>query len=113
VGRRAVRSIVGVVSLSLVALMALVACSSDDSNPSAGEDRPNIVFILADDLDSRLLADNAASFPAFQRLLADEGMSFTNYFVSDSLCCPSRATTLRGQYDHNTGVPGNAGPEGG
>jgi hypothetical protein len=71
------------------------------------DDRPNIVFILTDDLDARLLEDNAASFPAFHRLLANEGTSFADYFVSDSLCCPSRATTLRGQYDHNTGIPGN------
>ena len=107
--QRAVTRVVGAIALVLT---AMVGCSSGDSNADA-DNRPNIVFILADDLDARLLEDNAASFPAFQKLLADEGTSFTNYFVSDSLCCPSRATTLRGQYDHNTGITGNSRPEGG
>src|SRR5205085_2766386 len=39
--------------------------------------------------------------------------SFTNYFVSDSLCCPSRSTILRGQYIHNHQVLGNVPPAGG
>jgi N-acetylglucosamine-6-sulfatase len=46
-------------------------------------------------------------------LVTDQGETFTNYFVSDSLCCPSRATTLRGQYPHNTKILGNAWPLGG
>ncbi len=40
-------------------------------------------------------------------------MSFDNYFVSVSLCCPSRATTLRGQFAHNTGIKTNGGTNGG
>jgi len=37
-------------------------------------------------------------------LLQDKGMTFQNAFVSNALCCPSRATIMRGQYAHNTGV---------
>jgi arylsulfatase A-like enzyme len=46
--------------------------------------------------------------------LVGKGMSFENAFVSSPLCCPSRATIMRGQYAHNTGVWGNSdGPNSG
>ncbi|MHB1069572.1 MAG: sulfatase family protein, partial [Gemmatimonadaceae bacterium] len=72
-------------------------------------DRPNIVFILTDDEDTAL----HAFMPKTKALLHDEGTTFDNYFVTYSLCCPSRATTLRGQYPHSTGVRGNTPPLGG
>jgi arylsulfatase A-like enzyme len=46
-------------------------------------------------------------------LIADQGVSFPNFFVSLPLCCPSRSTILRGQYAHNTGIFKNAPPDGG
>ena len=88
------------------------ACSSDHKTGSKAEGRPNIVFVLTDDLDSALLTQNPGAFPNIEQL-AEAGTSFSNYFVSNSLCCPSRATMLRGQYAHNTGVLGNAPPHGG
>jgi N-acetylglucosamine-6-sulfatase len=51
--------------------------------------------------------------PNVQRLLADKGVTFDNSFASYPLCCPSRSTFLTGQYAHNHGVWGNAGPSGG
>src|SRR5205807_9624991 len=45
--------------------------------------------------------------------LARDGMTFSDYFVSDSLCCPSRASILSGRFPHDTGVYSNAGPHGG
>ena len=39
--------------------------------------------------------------------MKSRGMSFQNAFVSNSLCCPSRATIMRGQYSHNNGVWSN------
>ncbi len=74
--------------------------------------RPNIVFILADDLDYAEFND-VAHLPALNTLLTQAGVSFTNYFVPDSLCCPSRASILRGQYVHNHGVLSNVPPSGG
>ena len=71
--------------------------------------RPNIVFILSDDEDIAL----HEHMPKTRALLHDQGTTFDNYFVTYALCCPSRATTLRGQYPHNTRVEGNAPPEGG
>lgn len=45
-------------------------------------------------------------------LIGGEGVTFSRYYVSDPLCCPSRATLLTGAYAHNHGVLGN-GPLGG
>ncbi len=51
--------------------------------------------------------------PNVKRLLADRGAVFENSFASFSLCCPSRATLLTGQYAHNHGVLSNQLPGGG
>src|SRR5262245_38581465 len=71
--------------------------------------RPNVIFILTDDLD----AAEIAFMPRLKSLVSDQGVTFPNYFVAMSLCCPSRTTTLRGQYPHNTQILGNAPPAGG
>lgn len=79
-------------------------------NPDAGkEDAPNVVLLSVDDLDDHSLE----YMPRLQSLLVERGTSFENAFVTDPLCCPSRATTLTGQYSHNTGIRGNQPPQGG
>ena len=40
------------------------------------------------------------------------GLTFKNYFVSDSLCCPSRSSIFTGNFPHDTDVFTNFGPEG-
>ncbi|MBK9739569.1 MAG: sulfatase [Actinobacteria bacterium] len=62
----------------------------------------NVVLILADDLDWKLWNE----IPRL-RALQDRGTTFTNYVVSDSLCCPSRTTLFRSQYVHNHQVLSN------
>jgi N-acetylglucosamine-6-sulfatase len=71
--------------------------------------RPNVLFVLADDLD----AAEMRYLPHVRALIGRQGTTFDDYFVSNSLCCPSRTTTLRGQYAHNTGVWTNGGDNGG
>jgi N-acetylglucosamine-6-sulfatase len=75
-------------------------------------DPPNVILVLADDLDARLLEEHPADYPNLRELAA-EGTTFENAFVSDPLCCPSRATILRGQYAHNHDVLTNEPPDGG
>jgi arylsulfatase A-like enzyme len=62
--------------------------------------QPNIVYILTDDMRK----DDLRFMPKTRALLKDKGMTFDNAFVSNALCCPSRATIMRGQYSHNTTV---------
>jgi len=68
-----------------------------------------MIFVLADDLDYA----SAFKMPQITSLLAEQGASFEEAFVSHPICCPSRATILTGLYDHNHGVKGNSPPEGG
>ena len=41
------------------------------------------------------------------------GLTFSDYFVSDSLCCPSRSSIFTGDFPHDTGVFSNTGADGG
>jgi arylsulfatase A-like enzyme len=70
--------------------------------------RPNIIFVLTDDL-----AWNLVPFMPHVVEMERHGATFTNYFVSDSLCCPSRASIFTGRFPHDTHVFDNSPPEGG
>jgi len=76
--------------------------------PGTAQARPNFVFVLADDLSFDLLP----YMPHVQALERD-GTSFSRYVVTDSLCCPSRASIFSGRYPHSTGVIRNQPPDGG
>ncbi len=71
--------------------------------------RPNVLVLETDD---QTLAEMQV-LPNVKRLIGDQGVTFDNNFDSFSLCCPSRASFLTGQYSHNNGVRGNAPPQGG
>ena len=69
--------------------------------------RPNILFIFSDDHAQHALScygSKVNSTPHLDRL-ASTGARFTNSFVTNSICSPSRATLLTGQYSHANGVP--------
>lgn len=76
---------------------------------AAAASRPNILVIMTDD--QRL--DDQRVLSRTRSLLAARGTMFSNSFVAISLCCPSRASFLTGQYAHNHGVLANSGPNGG
>ena len=67
------------------------------------------MFILTDDL---AVAD-MEQLPELRERFTTHGTRFDRAFVSLSMCCPSRAATLRGQYAHNTGIRRNGAPDGG
>jgi N-acetylglucosamine-6-sulfatase len=73
-------------------------------NPSVqveqGPDRPNILFIMSDDQDAASLE----YMPNYKALIREQGKTYTEATFSDPLCCPSRASMLRGQYPPNTGI---------
>src|SRR5690349_7406111 len=79
---------------------------SGASTAAAGP--PNIVFVVTDDL-----SWNLVQYLPQVRKLQTEGMTFNDYVVTDSLCCPSRSSILTGRFPHDTGVFTNSAPDGG
>jgi arylsulfatase A-like enzyme len=92
----------------------LTAVTPEASATSAGSfevlgERPNVVLIVTDD--QRF--DELNLMPTLQPELQARGVTFTNGFVSNPLCCPSRASILTGNFSHTTGVYRNVGKNGG
>jgi N-acetylglucosamine-6-sulfatase len=71
--------------------------------------RPNLILILTDD--ERW--DEMVNMPIVQSDLVANGINFTNAFVVNPSCCPSRTTLLTGKYSHGTDVYTNKPPHGG
>lgn len=70
---------------------------------------PNIILIVTDDQSYRSLE----KMPTVYNELVQNGVNFTQGYVTTSACCPSRASILTGQYARNHGVLVNLGPRGG
>ncbi|MDT0552683.1 sulfatase family protein [Urechidicola vernalis] len=91
--------------LFLLASITLVSCKQKSSTPN----KPNILFIMSDDHTSQAwgiyggILEDYVHTPNISRL-ADEGAVLNNSFCTNSICVPSRATILTGQYSHNNGV---------
>ena len=91
-------------------LLAFGVVTASAARPAAAarravDNRLNVVLILSDDERS----DGTAVMKNVQTLLADHGVNFTNAHVTTSMCGPSRASILTGQYAHHTGVLENFG----
>ena len=93
--------------MALLVLCALAALGERPAPAQTGA-RPNFVFVLTDDL-----SNNLVQYMAQVQQMQREGTSFSRYFVTDSLCCPSRSTIFTGRYPHSTGVFTNSPPDGG
>ena len=97
-----------------IALLTLVATAAPLASAQDSGARRNIVFVLSDDhrYDFMGFMERAPDFletPHLDRL-AKEGMHIRNAFVSTSLCSPSRASILTGQYMHHHRVVDNQRP---
>jgi arylsulfatase A-like enzyme len=87
--------------------IAAVAWLLGGSRGEAAAPRPNILFIFSDDHAQHAISaygSKVNTTPHLDRLAAG-GARFTNSFVTNSICTPSRATLLTGQYSHKNGVP--------
>src|SRR5262245_9549729 len=78
------------------------------SPPATAKARPNVGCIPTDDL-----SWNLVNYMPHVRNLRRHGTTFTRYFVTDSLCCPSRSSIFSGRFPHNTRVFTNLPPDGG
>ena len=74
----------------------------------SADDRPNILFIVCDDLNTHVSSSDFAPIhtPTFDRLAAS-GMTFTRAFCQYPVCGPSRASFLSGLYPESTGILDN------
>jgi len=83
--------------------------------PARAQQRSNIIFLFSDDHAAHAISAYREHLAYGARLpdtpgldrLAREGMLFVNAFVTNSICGPSRATVLTGQYGHLNGVMTN------
>src|SRR5512132_919224 len=96
----------------LLVPLALVASLIAPTTAASAAPSPNVVIIMTDD--QRWDTVNAQYMPQLSSILANNpSVTFTNSFVPNTLCCPSRTSTLTGDYSHTTGVYGNGGQYGG
>jgi arylsulfatase A-like enzyme len=93
-------------------ILLLAACLSSLIVPPlarAADKKPNIVFILADDLGFADVSFNGRTewtTPNLHRLV-NEGTVFRRWYTSSVICAPSRAALMTGRYGIHNGVIGN------
>ncbi len=96
--------------LCLLVLIALVSCDGK-SIQAASSDRPNVIFIMADDLGYAHLGcygQTKIDTPNLDRFAA-EGLRFTNFYAGNCVCAPSRSVLMTGFHGGHTAVRGNSG----
>jgi N-acetylglucosamine-6-sulfatase len=92
-------------AMAAMAIIGLVLRSDRSLTDNQGADvqaasRPNIVFVMTDDLDARSMKD----LGGIRNVMGSNGITFKKAYVSYALCCPSRVTFFRGQYAHNHSI---------
>lgn len=88
------------ISVLFLLVMSIFSCKAQESNLSRGSKKPNVVFILADDLGINALhcyGNSLVESPNIDKLYS-ESMHFTNGYSNDPTCAPSRASIMSGQY---------------
>lgn len=93
--------------IALVVAFVASACTQPafPTGDTGRSPQPNVILIVTDDQ----RWDTLWAMPTVRSELVAHGIEFTNAFVSDPLCCPSRASLLTGLYSHSTGVYTNKG----
>ncbi len=88
----------------VITLFITISCSVSKKETI---ERPNIILIMADDHAVRALGCYGGKYnttPNIDRI-ADEGIKFTNSFVSNFICAPSRAVMLTGKNSESVKIP--------
>ncbi len=93
---------------ALLASLLLPACTGKKDNATKDQ-RPNIIFIMCDDHAQQAISAYGSSLietPNIDRI-GKEGIIFSNSFVANSICAPSRAVMLTGKHSHLNGMRDN------
>ena len=99
--RRLIRILVLILPLAIIIVPAQKASRTFAQTPPT-QDRPNILIIMTDDQSHDTLTEQFMPFT--KSMIADQGINFTNGFMSTAVCCPSRSSFLTGKYARNHGV---------
>jgi N-acetylglucosamine-6-sulfatase len=91
-----------VMVLAIVVAIPTLALAEDDRDVRGARARttPNILLFLTDDQ----RRDTLRYMPNVNRSLVHQGVTFTDGYVVNPVCCPSRASILTGNYSHTTKV---------
>jgi arylsulfatase A-like enzyme len=95
--------------LTIGLMAAIVICLA---TPDAAAQKPNIIFIMADDLgygDLGCYGQKIIKTPNLDRMAA-EGMKFTDFYAGSTVCAPSRCVLMTGKHLGHCSVRGNADP---
>ena len=90
--------------IAAAALAGLTSAAFAQNMPDKKNSRPNIVLILADDLGYSDIGayGSEVKTPNLDRL-ANEGIRFREFY-NNSICAPTRASLITGQFSHKAGV---------
>jgi len=94
------RAVVGGLGAALTGAALTGAAAGRPGSAAADTRRPNIVFFLGEGLrhDEFAIRGNPILHTPHMDRIAREGATFTNAFVTNALCLPSRASFLTGAY---------------
>src|SRR5918997_4161501 len=107
--RRFTRCATTVLAAGLVSLVVILAYGA----PGQAQQEtppPNVLYIVLDDADAEVIE---RYMPTVRERIKNAGAEFTNFYVAMAQCCPSRVSTLLGEYPHNHQVESNHEPAGG
>ncbi len=102
--------IAGGISLSSTVANAGIKLSNKTMQYQLGRRRPNVIYILADDLgygDPGCYGQADIQTPSIDNMAA-EGMLFTQHYAGDTVCAPSRCALLTGLHTGHCYIRGNA-----
>ncbi|MFN9721544.1 MAG: arylsulfatase [Planctomycetota bacterium] len=92
-------------------LLLLTASATIHVSTARSDERPNLIWIMADDLGYGELGcygQQVMKTPELDRM-AEEGLRFTHFYAGATVCAPSRSVLMTGQHHGRTRVRGNAG----
>jgi arylsulfatase A-like enzyme len=96
------------IAVTHITLLLLTGCYNEPVTPTQSE-KPNIIFIYADDLgygDLGVYGQSDIRTPNLDKM-ASEGMLFTQAYAGHTVCAPSRSALLTGMHTGKTQIRGN------
>ncbi len=100
------------ITITVLLFTSIVSCNQKPSKQETITQKPNIIFIMADDHAYQAISayggllKDVAPTPNIDRI-ANSGMRFNQCMVTNSICGPSRATIFTGKYSHKNGFIDN------